>query len=57
MTIDMEEIGVLAHARDDMLAPDLGEHGAAGFFHGAPPLFDGRFSRLLFGPEPEAIKA
>src|SRR5262249_18039050 len=38
MTIAMEEIGILAQTRDDMLIPDLGQHGAAGFFQGSPPL-------------------
>jgi hypothetical protein len=34
----VEEIGILAQTRDDMLVPDLGQHGAAGFFQGSPPL-------------------
>ena len=38
MAIDMEEIRILAQTRDDMLVPDLGQHGAAGFFQGSPPL-------------------
>ena len=54
MAIDMEEIGVLAHARDDMLVPYLGQHGAAGFFHGALPLLMAAFRGFSsgFGPEP-----
>ena len=38
MAIDMEQIGILAQSRDDMLVPDLGQHRAAGSFQGAPPL-------------------
>ena len=32
MAIDMEQIGIIADAGDDMLVPDLGQHGAAKSF-------------------------
>ena len=33
MTVDMQQIGILAEASDDMLVPDLGQQGAAGRLH------------------------
>ena len=33
MPIDMEKIGILTQSCDDMLVPDLGQHGAAGRLH------------------------
>jgi len=38
MAIDMEEIRVLAHASDDVLVPDLGQHRAARFCQIVLPL-------------------
>jgi hypothetical protein len=33
----MEKIGIIAKSRDDMLVPDLGQHGTAGACQGTPP--------------------
>ena len=57
VAIDMEEIGILAQACDNMLVPYLGQHGAAGFFQGSPPLMIAALRGFLFGPAPDAIKA
>jgi hypothetical protein len=35
--IDMQKIGILADASDDVLIPDLGQHGTARRFQGSPP--------------------
>jgi hypothetical protein len=32
MTIDMEQIGIIANSRDDVLVPDFGQQRAAGLF-------------------------
>jgi hypothetical protein len=32
MTIDMEEIGIIADMRDDVLVPDFGQQRTAGLF-------------------------
>jgi hypothetical protein len=32
MTIDVEEIGIIADMRDDVLVPDFGEQCTAGLF-------------------------
>jgi len=37
MAIDMEKIGISAHASDDVLIPDLGEQRTARFPQGSPP--------------------
>jgi hypothetical protein len=38
MTVDMEQIGIIAKSRDNVLVPDLRQHGTAGAYQGAPPL-------------------
>ena len=32
MPVDMKKVGILADASDDVLVPDLGQHGTAGLF-------------------------
>ncbi len=57
MTVDMEEIGVFAHSRNDMLVPDLGQQRTAGYSQNSPPFWllrpaapaaNRRFARLIF---------
>jgi hypothetical protein len=57
MTINVQEIRVLADTRDDMLVPDLGQQRTAGFSQGSPPYgflrpaaraANRRFARLVF---------
>ncbi len=38
MTIDMEEISVFAHLRNDMLVPNLGQQRTTGHAQTSPPL-------------------
>jgi len=38
VAVDMQEIGVVADARDDMLVPDLGQHRATGLLQRLPSL-------------------
>ena len=37
VTIDMQEVGIFAYSRDDVLVPDLGEQRSTGHFQGCPP--------------------
>ena len=34
MTVDVEEIGIIANSRDDVLVPDFGQQRTAGLFQG-----------------------
>src|ERR1700722_10331110 len=40
MTVDMQQIGIVADAENDMLVPDLVQHGTAGLFQGRSSLFE-----------------
>jgi hypothetical protein len=65
MTVDMEKIGIIAKPRDDVLVPDLRQHGTAGACQGAPPCDLRRRTRppvtvlhgLLFRYQPGPIKS
>jgi hypothetical protein len=45
MTIDMQEIGIIANLSDDMLVPDFGQHRTAGLFQSMSSLC------CLLGPQ------
>src|SRR5882724_7224202 len=66
MTVDMEKISIIAKSRDDVLVPDLRQHGTAGASQDAPPLYfcGGQacppvavLHGLLFRHQPNRIKA
>jgi hypothetical protein len=65
MAVDMEKIGIIAESGDDMLVPDLGQHGTAGACQGTPPFDLSRqndppvavLHGLLFRYQPTFIKA
>ena len=43
MTVDMEEIGIIAELSNDVLVPDLGQQGTTGLSKANPPFgFSGR---------------
>jgi hypothetical protein len=37
VTVDVKKISVIAQASNDVLVPDLGQHGTAGLSQGSPP--------------------
>ena len=65
MAVDMEKIGISAQSRNNVLVPDLGQHGTAGACQGTPPFDLSRqndppvavLHGLLFRHQPTFIKA
>jgi hypothetical protein len=66
MTVDVEEIGIIANSRDDVLVPDFGHQRTAGLFQGRCSLLASqaggvgrypRYARLMFRLQPPPIKA
>jgi hypothetical protein len=39
MAVYVEEIGIITKSRDDVLIPDLGQHGTAGACQSTPPFY------------------